>query len=429
MKKVLTDEHSKILNVLEEKMNERLRTNINSCVHCCLCETSCHYSLTSVDPKYIPANKVARLTTLYRRYYTITGKLFPKWFGAEEVNDETIREMIDVLFGACTLCGRCAKHCSTGVDVPYLVRTGRMLLTEIGKTSPGLKSTVDTAIITGNNMGIPKEDLVDTLVWLEEDLRMEVEDNTASIPLDRKDARIMYTLNPREPKFFPLSISAIAKIFHIAKEDWTISTKSYDVTNYSYFAGDEVGAKELVSRLYDEATGLGVETVVLAECGHGFRAFRWEGPNWMKKKYPFRVISAVELLAEYIRTGRIKPDKTKYGKSVTLHDPCNLVRNGGVIEEQRYVLKNAVSEFIEMIPNRTDNFCCGGGGGQLSMSEYAQRRLEAGKIKAEQIRKTGAKVVATPCHNCIDQLMELNSHYKLGVEIKTIGEIVAEALV
>ena len=63
------------------------------------------------------------------------------------------------------------------------------------------------------------------------------------------------------------------------------------------------------------------------------------------------------------------------------------------------------------------------------MSEYRDRRVEAGKIKAEQIRKTGALIVATPCHNCIDQLMELNQEYQLGVEIKTIGELVADSLI
>ena len=82
-----------------------------------------------------------------------------------------------------------------------------------------------------------------------------------------------------------------------------------------------------------------------------------------------------------------------------------------------------------MIPNRIDNYCCGGGGGQLSMSEFNERRITSGKIKADQIKKTGAEIVATPCHNCIDQLMGLNNEYKLGVEIKTIGEIVADALV
>ncbi|MCU0289787.1 MAG: (Fe-S)-binding protein, partial [Acidobacteria bacterium] len=95
----------------------------------------------------------------------------------------------------------------------------------------------------------------------------------------------------------------------------------------------------------------------------------------------------------------------------------------------RFILKNAVTNFVEMVPNRQKNFCCGGGGGQLAMTQFSARRLAAGKVKADQILQTGAKVVATPCHNCIDQLMELNKHYQLNVKIKTVCEIAADALV
>jgi hypothetical protein len=35
----------------------------------------------------------------------------------------------------------------------------------------------------------------------------------------------------------------------------------------------------------------------------------------------------------------------------------------------------------------------------------------------------------TSCHNCIDQLDELNRHYKLGVKVKNLSEVVADALV
>jgi Fe-S oxidoreductase len=134
-------------------------------------------------------------------------------------------------------------------------------------------------------------------------------------------------------------------------------------------------------------------------------------------------------VADYIREGRIKLDPSLNEKPITIHDPCNLVRLGGIVETQRYILKHAAENVIEMIPNRQKNFCCGGGGGQLSMTRFSERRLKVGKIKADQIKETGAKIVATPCHNCIDQLMELNKHYKLGVEIKTICEIVANAIV
>jgi len=132
---------------------------------------------------------------------------------------------------------------------------------------------------------------------------------------------------------------------------------------------------------------------------------------------------------EYIREGRIQLDPSRNKEVITLHDPCNLVRLGGIIEEQRYILKHAVTNFIEMTPNREKNFCCGGGGGQLAMSRFSDRRLEAGKTKAEQIQKTGAKIVVAPCHNCIDQIMELNKRYKLDIQVKTVSEIVADALV
>jgi len=425
----LTANQQKALDILGSRISGRLISHLNSCVRCGLCGESCHYYLSDPKPEYLPGYKIEQLGKVYRRYHTLPGKLAPKWTGARDLDDEMVQTLVDAFYGSCTLCNRCAPHCSIGVDIAYLIRTGRSMLQAMNLVPKGLQSTVDTALNTGNNMGIPREDLVDTLDWLAEDLQMEVEDDSAAIPLDKKGAQVLYTLNPREPKFFPLSISAISKIFYAAREDWTISTQCYDVTNYAYFSGDTEGARDLVERLSNETVKLQAKTLAMAECGHGFRAFRWEGPEYIQSQYPFEVISIIELLAAYVKSGRITLDKSLNSDTVTLHDPCNLVRNGGVVEEQRYVLNHAVSHFVEMTPNRINNFCCGGGGGALAMSEYKDRRITAGKIKAEQIRATGAKIVATPCHNCIDQLMELNQHYKLGVEIKTVAELVADAIV
>jgi Fe-S oxidoreductase len=425
----LTPDRRKALDALRERLGGRLLTHLNSCVHCGLCGRSCHYYLTYRDPRFIPGNKVDQIARLYRRYFSPLGRILPRWVGARDFDQRGVEEMVDVIFGGCTMCGRCSVHCSIGVDIPFLVRTARTMMVEMDLVPKGLQSTIDAAVTTGNNMAIPREELVDTLRWLEEDLRLEVADQEAAIPLDARGSRVLYTLNPREPKFFPLSISAIAKIMYAAGESWTISTHSYDVTNYAYYSGDDRTARRLVERLFTEVGRLEAEMLVLAECGHGFRAIRWEGPGWLRKAYPYPVLSVVELVAEYVRSGRIRLDRSLNPERVTLHDPCNLVRAGGVIEEQRYLLREAVSDFVEMSPNRADNYCCGGGGGQLSMSEYRDRRVEAGEIKANQIRQTGARVVVTPCHNCIDQLMELNKVYELGVEIKTVAEVVADALV
>jgi len=419
----------KALEIFKEKIHHEYATYLNSCVHCGLCADSCHYYLSHEDLQSIPAYKLKLVADIFKRYHSFIGKWNPKWIGAKNFSQEVAREWVDSLFGRCTLCGRCSINCSIGLNITSLIRLGRSALASINIVPDGLQSTVNTAIEKGNNMGIPKEGWLDTVEWIEEELQMELDDPSVKLPIDKKGANLFYTVNPREPMFFPLSISAVGKIFHAAGESWTFSSKNYDVTNYGLYNGDDKAAGLMSDRLVQSMKKLECKTLVLAECGHGFNSNRWEAPEWLKKKYNFEVKSILEIVADYIRQGRINLDPAKNKDLVTLHDPCNLVRLGGICVEQRYILKHAVSNFIEMNPNREKNFCCGGGGGQLAMTRFSQRRLKAGKIKVDQIQKTGAKCVATPCHNCIDQLMELNKHYKMGIEIKTVCEIVANALV
>jgi Fe-S oxidoreductase len=316
-----------------------------------------------------------------------------------------------------------------GINIPYLVRAARSALAAVGLVPPGLQSTVDTAVDKGNNMGISREDWLETVEWLEEELQDEVKDDTARLPVDKKGSKYLYAINPREAMFFPLSISAVGKIFYAAGENWTFSSQYFDVTNYGLYSGDDRAAGLISERLIEATRNLGCQALVLAECGHGFNSNRWEAPEWLEQKYDFPVKSILEVTAGYIREGFIRLDPLRNQKKTTLHDPCNLVRLGGIVEDQRYILQYAVENFVEMSPNREKNFCCGGGGGQLAMTRFAERRLKAGRIKADQIKDSGAEVVATPCHNCIDQLMELNKHYGLNIEIKTVCEIAADALV
>jgi Fe-S oxidoreductase len=63
------------------------------------------------------------------------------------------------------------------------------------------------------------------------------------------------------------------------------------------------------------------------------------------------------------------------------------------------------------------------------MSEFAKYRIAAGGAKAEQIQATGAEIVVTSCHNCLDQLDEIKRHYKLNVKIQNLSELVADAIV
>ena len=189
--------------------DSKLITHLNSCVHCGLCAESCIYYLTDPDPKYMPATKVDAVAAVYKRYCTFTGKIFPKLVGAKDLTDDTIADMVDLLYGACSMCGRCVKHCSIGVDITYVTRKGREMLSNMGYVPDSLNATVKAAMETGNNMGISDQDFTETIEWLEEDLQFEMDDTEARIPLNEAGKDILYTLNPREPKFFPLSITAM----------------------------------------------------------------------------------------------------------------------------------------------------------------------------------------------------------------------------
>jgi Fe-S oxidoreductase len=81
-----------------------------------------------------------------------------------------------------------------------------------------------------------------------------------------------------------------------------------------------------------------------------------------------------------------------------------------------------------MTPNRDAALCCGGGGGLVALAEFAERRIAAGKPKADQIKQTGAKVVVAACENCRLQIGDLNEAYGLNVQITALTDLVVRAM-
>jgi Fe-S oxidoreductase len=98
----------------------------------------------------------------------------------------------------------------------------------------------------------------------------------------------------------------------------------------------------------------------------------------------------------------------------TAEDPCQIVRKSygdSVAEDLRFVVKTLVGEenFIDMAPNRSNNYCCGGGGGFLQ-SGFADARRAYGQLKLDQILATGADYCIAACHNCHAQIHDLAEH-------------------
>jgi len=420
-----------VIERMGKKLNRQVVGSLLACVHCGNCTDSCHYVMTNPDdPSYAPAVKADKIRALFKRHYDWTGRVFPWWVHAKSVySDEELEELKDTVFGKCTNCRRCTLNCPMGVDFATFNRMARGLLVSVGIMPEGVSVVSKDQWEIGNQMGVLKEDYIDTIEWLSEELVEEMGDPRAAIPIDKYDADIVYSINPREVKYDPRTISDAAKIFYLAGANWTMPSEGWDMTNFGLFSGDDDLGGATARKLFEQVTKLRGKKLVISECGHGYRSTRCEGQNWAQWDVDFEMESSVNTMLNYIKEGKIIVDKSKNDIPVTFHDSCNNGRSCGMTEEPREVLNYVVQDFREMYPNRAENYCCTGGGGAMSMSEYTPRRLKSAKIKADQLKETGTKIVATSCHNCVDGLADCIKHYKLGMEVTQLVNLVANAVV
>jgi Fe-S oxidoreductase len=99
------------------------------------------------------------------------------------------------------------------------------------------------------------------------------------------------------------------------------------------------------------------------------------------------------------------------------------------VDQPRQILKSFIRDFVELNPHGRENYCCGGGSGLVSLDETYEFRMKiSGKTKAEQIRDSGAQIIASPCANCKKQLRELVDYYKLPVQVVGVHDLVLRAI-
>jgi Fe-S oxidoreductase len=415
-----TVDRVKIRDILAANDGARIRTWLNICSRCGLCAESCFvYLANDRDPRLSPAYKFQHtLGAMYRQKGRLTR--------------DFLKQCYEISWLQCTMCKRCSIFCPFGIDIATMIAISRNICHSQGFKPGSLAEFSENCRTSGNHMAIPQEELIDTCDWMEE----EAEDDYkgVKIPVDKPNVKYMYTINPRESVYYPQDISNAAIIFTAAEESWTIPGFGWDCTNLPMFCGDRALAGQQVRNVYEKALELGAEKILITECGHAYRSMAFEGPylaGYPDGKPPVKIVHYVQLLYEYLRDGRIKIDPNKKIKEpITYQDPCNVSRNGGLWEQARKIIPYIAEDFRDMAPNREHNHCCGGGGGIMPMGpDYKPFRMASGKLKANQIRETGAQIVITPCHNCFDQINDLGEEYELGITALSLKEIILETMI
>ncbi|MCP4185367.1 MAG: (Fe-S)-binding protein [Hyphomicrobiales bacterium] len=394
----------------------------DSCVHCGECAEACHFYMATNDPKYTPTYKLFPMVKAYKRHKAPMAGL-KKLFGLvpPEVTEEELRQWEPLVYDSCTMCGRCTLVCPMGIDVAGSIRKMREGYVAAGIIPDGLVDAGKNAERTGSPMGVTFKALSAQIAHQEAETGIKIE-------IDKKGADYLALLSSMEIMGFPEIIGSYAKMFKEAGVSWTISSEAFEATNVGVQIGSGKMAKSLVQRVVDAAEKLEVKHVISPECGHAYGALRWAGPNMVGRQFKFEVIHIIELIEQLRNEGRL-PAGEKDTRRITLHDPCQIIRRGGLLQEPRKLMDDSCSDFVEMEGAGVCNLCCGGGGGVSANPRAEELQMAAFSQKLKQISDIGeVEAVVVPCANCRTVFEDGLDEFEVELEVIGLGELVAETL-
>ncbi len=424
-----------------------LRVFLDSCVKCGACTDKCHYYLGTSDPKNMPVARQDLLRSVYRRYYTLSGRLFPKLVGARDMTKEVLDEWYSY-FHQCSQCRRCSVFCPYGIDTAEISMAAREIMDSISVGQKYCNEIIGKVFSIGNNLGLPEPALRNTLDGLEEDVKDETGVDV-KFPLDEKGAEVL-VITPSADFFAEPHIDGLigyAKVFHQAGIRWTLSSHASEAANFSMFIGSHENLHKVAFRIREAALDLGVKRIVVGECGHAWRVAYsfWNtliGPfDFLDPRYPVPQ-HICEFTYDLIQRGALNLDKSANDdKVVTYHDSCNVARAsrmgtmpGGQFIIPRAVIRASVNKFHDMEPGsiHESTFCCGGGGGLLT-DDLMELRVKGAQPRMQALKHVvedhGVNYLAAICAICKTQFAKVLPYYQFPMDmIGSVHGLVSKAI-
>ncbi|HIE17361.1 MAG TPA: (Fe-S)-binding protein [Dehalococcoidia bacterium] len=316
----------------------------------------------------------------------------------------------------CVGCKACVERCPRGVDVPYIMRAIRRVITEIGAGAvpQSLRVTEKNISAVGNPLGEPQEKRMD---WAKD----------LGVKTFTTGTEILYfpccyqTYDPPAQKAARATVDILKK----ANVDFGIPDSNVVCCGESI---RKAGAEGLFQRLaktnIDIFAQLGVKKILVTS-PHCYHTFKDEYPELGGN---YEVVHLSQYLAELITEGRLKLTK-EINKKVTYHDSCCLGRWQGIYDEHREILSSIPGiEFVEMRDSREYALCCGGCAGRLWLETKKGERMS--ELRLEQALDVGASTLAISCPYCManfnDSVVTMDKADV--IDVRDISELVAEAL-
>ena len=239
-----------------------LRVYLDTCVKCGACADKCQFFLGTGDPKNMPVARADLLRKVYKKYFTLGGRIWGRANEAEDLTPEVLQDWF-VYFYQCSECRRCSVFCPYGIDTAEITMAAREIMAAAGIATKYVTEVVAKVYDTGNNLGIWAPAWKDNCQFLEKDLR-EIEGVDIKFPVDAVGAEIL--LVPPSADNFANTDTMIgyAKMFHAAGISWTTSTYCNEGGNFGMFL-NYANLKKVNNRILEAARQLQVKKIYWGE--------------------------------------------------------------------------------------------------------------------------------------------------------------------
>jgi Fe-S oxidoreductase len=239
-----------------------LRVYLDTCVKCGACADKCQFFLGTGDPKNMPVARADLLRKVYKKYFTLGGKIWGRANEAEDLTPELLQDWF-VYFYQCSECRRCSVFCPYGIDTAEITMAAREIMAAAGIATKYVTEVVAKVYDTGNNLGIWAPAWKDNCQFLEEDLR-EIEGVDIKFPVDAVGAEILLVPPSADNFVNTNTMIGYAKMFHAAGVSWTTSTYCNEGGNFGMFL-DYANMKKVNNRILEAARQLKVKKVYWGE--------------------------------------------------------------------------------------------------------------------------------------------------------------------
>lgn len=431
-----------------------LKLFMDVCVRCGACADKCHFFIGSGDPKNMPVLRAELMRSIYRKDFTLAGKILSSLTGSRVMTEDVLKEWF-IYFYQCTECRRCSLYCPYGIDTAEITMMARELMHLVGLNINWILEPVANCNRTGNHLGIQPHAFKDIMDFMVDDIETTTGVRVKA-PLNEPGHEILFVTPSGDAFADPgiFTFMGYLMLFHYLDLDYTWSTYASEGGNFGLFTSSET-MKKLNAKMYAEANRLGCKWILGGECGHMWRVINqymdtmngdMQGPQMTTPKSPItgtvfknaaatKMVHITEFTADLIKHGKLNLDPSRNDPyRVTFHDSCNPARGMGLFEEPRYVLKNVCNNFFEMPRGtiREETFCCGGGSG-LNTDEIMEIRMRGGLPRGNALKYVQDKhdVNLMSCVCAIDRatLVPLANYWAPGVAISGVHELVGNALI